>query len=390
MIAVSHVKTTSLWLVLACGIPGWAAAQDVPLVRLDPPAATFPRGFSRIVGFWELRNGTVLVTDQLEEAIQLLDFASGRAQALSREGQGPGEYGMVGRLLAVNGDTTLMDDAVNGRFLRIFPDGRVDMETVPRTSVGSGGDGYYVFPRGVDRQGRYFFDLAGIVAAGADYGAKGVSPVFRFDPASGTTDSVAYLRFPPMLAGLRRAGRSGVGPGISLGAVSQAYQPRDDWAVDGDGRVAVVRHDDYHVEWHAPGRPPVNGPSVRHQPVPVGTAEKEAWLRSRGGGTMTVSDRQGTRQFRAPQPRAEDVEWPATLPPFTGTPRITPEGDLWVQRSLPAAVTRPRFDVFDRGGRLVRQIELPEGRRLLGFGRAALYAIRTDADGLQWLEKFRR
>jgi hypothetical protein len=84
------------------------------------------------------------------------------------------------------------------------------------------------------------------------------------------------------------------------------------------------------------------------------------------------------------------VEWPATLPAFSGTPRLGPEGDLWVQRSVPAAFKRERYDVFDRAGRLVRQIEFPEGRRLIGLGQGVLYAVRTDEDGLVWLEKYRR
>jgi hypothetical protein len=67
---------------------------------------------------------------------------------------------------------------------------------------------------------------------------------------------------------------------------------------------------------------------------------------------------------------------------------MAPDGALWVERSV-AAGAAPVLDVFDQEGRLVRQVTLPAGRRLVGFGRGVLYAVAADDDGLETLERYR-
>jgi hypothetical protein len=87
----------------------------------------------------------------------------------------------------------------------------------------------------------------------------------------------------------------------------------------------------------------------------------------------------------------KNVDWAEFKPPFTsGAVFVTPEGELWVLASQPANVKTPLYDVFDSRGARIRQVRLPEGRRLVGFGRAALYAVHKDADDLEWLERYPR
>jgi hypothetical protein len=69
---------------------------------------------------------------------------------------------------------------------------------------------------------------------------------------------------------------------------------------------------------------------------------------------------------------------------------MAPEGQLWLQRSNPTQDSTAVYDVFDTTGRQAAQVTLPRGRRLVGLGQGTLYATRTDADGLQWLERYRR
>jgi hypothetical protein len=47
-------------------------------------------------------------------------------------------------------------------------------------------------------------------------------------------------------------------------------------------------------------------------------------------------------------------------------------------------------DVFGASARHARQVVLPAHRTLLGIGRSAVYLLRTDDDGLQWLERYQR
>ena len=102
---------------------------------------------------------------------------------------------------------------------------------------------------------------------------------------------------------------------------------------------------------------------------------------SRGGGG---------RAIRMPRPDPDDQDWPEFKPPFPrGGVSATPEGTIWVQRHVPFG-EQPAYDVFDEHGVRVRQVILPAGRRLVGFGPGKVYLINVDEDDLQWLETYRR
>lgn len=95
--------------------------------------------------------------------------------------------------------------------------------------------------------------------------------------------------------------------------------------------------------------------------------------------------------MRPPAPRAEDLQWPPFKPAFVEQDvYVTPEGDLWVRVSQPAGARPIVFDVFDGTGARRMQVEVPEGRRVVGFGAGSLYAVARDADDLEWLERYAR
>ena len=56
----------------------------------------------------------------------------------------------------------------------------------------------------------------------------------------------------------------------------------------------------------------------------------------------------------APPPRvapqeASEIEWPETLPAFSGNDAVqmTPDGQVWVQRVKSASDKTPTYDIFD-------------------------------------------
>ena len=102
------------------------------------------------------------------------------------------------------------------------------------------------------------------------------------------------------------------------------------------------------------------------------------------------SEGSGSRTMRLPSPDADELDWPEVKPAFQrGGVRATADGELWVRRYV--AHGEPELhDVFDSSGNRVRQVELPAGRRLLGFGNGVVYLVRTDEDDLQWIERYRR
>ncbi len=357
-------------------------AQRVETVELTEPDARFPEPFSSVIGFVELSDGQVLITDRLEQTVARLDFATGTVEPIGRPGGGPGEYQMPGWLFALPGDTTLMMDLGNQRFAVILPEGRISSNTLPLRHPA----GFPIFPRGVDAEGRIYFDLAGMMMPGLEEAAmQGVAPILRWDRASNALDTLGYINFPPM---------EPAGPGearISLGGGGGPYDGRDAWSVAPNGRVGIARYTDYHVEWLSADGESVTGPTIEFEPIPVTQDDKEAWAEQMTSRGVMIQVENGRRRtMRPPRPSTDNLDWPETKPPFTGGGAwATPDGGLWVERSRPADEDRRTYDVFDGRGELIQRVELMPDRRIVAFGDGVVYVTYTDEDDLEWLERYR-
>jgi hypothetical protein len=321
--------------------------------------------------------------------VTLADFRSGTATAIGREGQGPREFAFPTGLVPLPGDTTLLVDPGQRRFLTIAPDGK-PVGTVPFPEGLNG----IVTVRGADRQGRIYIQ-------GSLFG--GTPGLGGPDGDGALPDSVALLRWTPGRAGFDTLGRvkvpsiaRAVSGGSNARAVvmrQQPFSPSDEWSVAPDGRVAVARAGTYRVEWL--GRPAVSGPAVSYARVPVTQADKDAVNRqgrdARGRFSVQVGGGGGRGASAPPPPQLPEPDWPEFKPAFVGAgARMAPNGEFWVQRSQPAGAA-PLYDVFDGQGRLARQVRLAKDTRVVGFGATSVYVARTDNDDeLQYLQRFRR
>jgi hypothetical protein len=381
----AEIMSRPLIVLTAClAVP--AAAQTVPTTRLSKPDVTFTEPFSQIIGLREIAGGRVIISDGTEDHVALLDFAAGDMKSIGRQGGGPGEYGSPGPLLALTADTTIMPDFGNRRALLIGPGGEVS--SLPLRDFGSS----VLVPRWSDGRGRLYGQAPLMLTGAPGGGAPQIPdsmPVLRWDRATDRLDTV--LMVPNPMAGGGGAVTMmvrGAGGARPLGGSRQrAFYPADVWAVVPDGRIALVRADDYHVEWiGANGRKTV-GPTIPYERIKVTKADQDEWIKTRASGTRMVVN---GRRMTPPPIDPKDVDWAEYKPPFASSVAVTPEGELWVPRSQPAGAKGPLYDVFDSRGGLVRQVRLPEGRRLVGFGRGTLYAVHKDADDLEWLERYRR
>ncbi len=106
---------------------------------------------------------------------------------------------------------------------------------------------------------------------------------------------------------------------------------------------------------------------------------------------MMLGGSGGGRTLETPRPNLAEIDFPDVKPPFrsTGT-SVTPDGEVWVRRHQGHDAERPLYDVFDAGGELIKQVRLPAGRSIVGFGRGVVYAVSVDEDDLQWLERYTR
>lgn len=358
----------------------------VPLRHLAGPDRALPAQFNQIRGVVERPDGTVLVADRLAEAVVIADFVTGRTRPVGRAGGGPAEYRLPSGLVPYAGDSVLLIDEGNNRLALIAPDGtirRTFAAVTPGIEVG-------LFPRAVDQAGRYYAVVPAWVRFGQGLQRDSL-PLIRYRPSARRSERVAWIHPAPEPGDPPHRDR----PRFPMTVFGAA----DAWAVGPDGRVAVVRAHDYHVEWIDAAGAGTTGPPVAWTPLPVTREDQldaiRTLLMNSGVGGKGNADRPPGGLEATPADMladkavaevADNMAFARTKPAFSDTaPRIAPDGMLWVARSGRLAAPS-RWDVFDRSGRLVFAVELPKGRRLGGLGRGAVYLVAVDTDGNETLE----
>ncbi len=388
----SGIALPTLGMLAVLGVA--AAQAQVPEQQLTQPTASFPYEFSTVAGLRELPDGRVMVADGLGQVLMVLDMAVGRADTIGRPGQGPREYRQPDGLFALPGDSTLLVDLGNGRLTVLGPDFSFGATTpISQGSVEPGrgmGTMSIRIPRAVDSRGRFYYQPMGGMGRG------GMMPdsaaVVRWDRATGAVDTLAQVK----LQDFTSSTSGGINnQAVSISAVPMS--PQDAWAAGPDGSIAIARAGDYSVEWVRPDGSVVRGPANDYNPVRVGRDEKQAWVeRSARSGLrvqMAVENGRVSTSFGRGGRARDDweqqyPEWPEVMPAFQPNGVfVTPDGQMWVERYV-AAAEPPTFDVFDSAGRMVKRISFSPGRRLVGFGRTAVYLVSADEFDLLRLEKY--
>jgi len=393
----------SLALLSAAALVGAAPLlAQAPLKTLTKPDAEYAEPFTMISAIRELGDGRVIVSDIREKSVQLVDLKSGKTQKIGREGSGPGEYAMPARLLAFPGDTSVVYDPLNRRFLTIGPDGKPGaFVSYESDEPGPGGRAVVRMSLGArytDARGR-LYSQAPNYSIGPDGtpASADSAPIVRFDRSTKQTDTLAWIAVP---AARIQSSQGGTNVSVRVGG-SNPFAAADDWAVTPDGRVAVLRSKDYHVDWYSPNGQRTSGPAIAYEKIKVTDEDKKQWRErqaSGAGATGIVVTREigpgGTTQsagvappnMRAPEP----TDWPEVKPAFTAqaaTP--APNGQLWVLRTRRANDKVPTYDVFDASGRVVNRVAVPPSTRVVGFGNGTVYLARSDEDDLQYLQRYR-
>ncbi len=369
-------------LATACGDQAGTAGPP-PVIDLPPAEATLQgRDFSRVLSVAELEDGRVLATDQIENSIYVIDFQSGEVRTEGSSGEGPGEYGRVGHLYPLGGDSTLLVSEPP-RLLLLAGDRIVQGLDPVYPRLGMGGTGEP--PWGVDRSGRVL-------------GVEG----FAFQPRSGWqrmhADSLLILLStgsvfnegtsePDTVGRVGGQGRWGVehvstvarmgGQEVTMNSTltSPLASEGQGWLF-ADGWVALAHPDPYRVDWLTPA-----GEWIRGAPLPM--TPTDATLEEQ---CLAISRR--TPDAQCDPDRYPD--WPNQVPPFTmvldrgwitpgGTAlRPGPHGLLLIRRTPTTEASETRYDVVDRSGALRGTIRMPEGGTIVGFGSESLYAVQKD------------
>lgn len=376
---MSHHPCLALVLVLLAA-PAPLGGQSPPPHLLGPPVLEVPHEFSRVGGVAELAGGRLLVADSRDHLLHIVDLATGRTEQLGRQGQGPGEYQSAFGVVRVRGDTVLVYDPRNSRFLQVTPGGAIAGSLPISSSARRGG---LALPRGADAAGRLYWDRV----------------VLTNDPPAGmkrrqTLDLVRWL------PGSERVDTIGTVADHAPEMHAHRFHPfaqRDAWIVTPEGRVGVLVAATYRLRWLEPGGMVRDGPLLAHAPLPVTEADREAFREYRAMNPAGGASLSGPAATSGPTPEARrraseaypDAMFPRHKPPFEENGAwLSPGGEIWVVRSRPAGDPSAVVDVLDSGGVLRRVVRLPPGTRLVALERGGIYLVRTDADGLEFLQRY--
>lgn len=395
MVARRTIAHAVAALALAAHAPNAAGAQAVR--QLTKPDVEFPEPFTQVTGLRELTDGRLVVIDSRDKIVELVDLKAGSAIKIGREGSGPGEYAFPMRLVPLGGDSSGVYDMLNSRLLVVLPNGKPGnfITTDAPSGAGAGGGTVRIggaVPRYTDSQGRLYWSgqpFAAPTPGGGPPRTADSIPLVRHDRRTKVTDTVAFMRVAKN--NVQTSGSAG-SMQVRVG-VSNPFQPRDEWAVTPDGRVAVLRSPEYRVDWYGPtGKS--SAPAIPYERIKVTEQHKQAWRDSRKQQTsLMVTMNNGQRSVQTGPPPAnmpDPGDWPELMPPFLDNAVfVAPNGMIWVNRTREANDDTPNLDVIDASGKVAVRFELPKNTRLVGVGNGTVYATRSDDDDLQYLQRYR-
>lgn len=378
------------WMATISAVAAVAAlpvsAQERPL---GEATAVHRAEFAVVNSVRELADGRVIVADPLARVVVLLDADLQAADTLGGLGEGPDEYRQPDAVWPLPGDSTLLVDLGNARLTALGPDGGFG-PTRPIAQEGRGGPAppSLAIPGGVDATGAiYFTGMPGMTPRGP----SDTVPVFRL-PRDGAAAPVVRVKTTSYTAQ-----SSGGADQRNVSIRPIPLSPTDVWAAGPDGTVWVARAGEPRIDRVAPDGTVRRGPAVEVADVPIGRAEREEWAAAResaGGGIgIEVTEVNGERSMSmrrggGGEPDLDAMTWPEVKGPWVdGSGAVDPRGRFWVRRSLPAGEPA-LYDVFDGDGRRTASIRLPADRRVVGFGRDAVYVVHVDPFDLKILERY--
>lgn len=352
-------------------------AQTTPAVRriaLKPANAKLDAEFVRLTSVRELSDGRAIVSDPGSGALQVVDFARRTASPLSRKGKGPLEWGSAALVDPIAGDSSIMTDFINQRWL-LFDGGQAVGTVPPDHPAVRAAQGFY----GADMRG--FVLIKRMVQR-----PPGVTMITRADSQSlvlvdrrtGRQDTVGRMRELPRRYEKRLRADGSISYSGSTATESGAQG--EDARLMLDGTIAVVRVEPLRVDFRFP-----DGAWVRGAPLPISGARVDARERERIMGRRAQNRRDAER---IGFPVAPDPPMPTTLPVLDAlSPKPLPDGRIALKRRSTAANPQSRWIIINRRGTLDGEIVLGPREDLLGFGAKSVYVKFTDEDDIQRLRR---
>ncbi|HJR36699.1 MAG TPA: hypothetical protein VJ817_17220 [Gemmatimonadales bacterium] len=333
----------------------------------------------------ELSDGRVLVTDPSEGRIVVIDMRSGSVLRIGRIGRGPSEYQLLGPLFSLAGDSSLMADFSQHRWL-LFSGPSIVATLPPDTPIIKA---IKVMAKGADALGNVWIavsprEMGSAPAGTVTFGPADSDFVVRGNRLTAKLDTVTQVRVAPSRRTVSINSRGGRGftmgyPPLSVGEEAVLFA---------DGWFAVARLDPYRVDWISPDGQVVYGNPIQVTPIKVTTAEKEAYHARRAGwaefpAMLPQSFKDRIRLAR----QAVRDQWPAEFPPFAKGLIAGGEGNLWLRHPVSMNYLNNRYDIVDRRGRRLGVVALGNRERIVTVSRTSVYVAWKDSDDIERLRR---
>jgi hypothetical protein len=424
-------------------LPAITSAQQRPPVRqLGPVVAKSSDALASIVGLRSLGDGRVLVNDVRGRRLVLYDagLASPVVVADSTSATANAYAGTTAGLIPYRADSSLFVDPQSMSMLIIDGSGKIArVMSVPRTQDVMMLAGPFSTSVGFDSRGRLLYrsppQLRGFgPRAGGPGGAGGFRPpefpdslpIVRIDLASRRLDTLAFGRIPKVKFDVvQTEGR------FSVTSQMNPLPTVDDFVVLSDGTLAMVRGNDYHVDYYAPDGTKISAPKIPFDWQRLTDDDKVAFIdsvkaararqlaaNSTAGGTaigggaggggggvpVTTIITAGPDGFGGRRPAGAggggggggpqvNFVSPSELPDykpafFAGSTKADTEGNLWI-RTIPTKKIDggPVYDVVNRKGELVDRVQVPLNSTIAGFGSDGTVFLALQSSNTFYLEK---
>jgi hypothetical protein len=404
---------------LTCGTVAAAqtspAQQGVPVVNVTPAVARTTTTLGAVLGVRELSDGKLLVNDAGRRQIRIFNATLANATvALDSTPGASNSYGpRRAEIFPYLGDTTAFTEILATDVLLLDRTGRV----ARAVALPQQDDGITPFavrfpmPSAIDNKGR-------LLARGGVAVRNGVmadsSLIYRADLDTRQIDVVGAVHL-----GSKGERNRSEPPEDGKRVVTTIRQPvptEDAWAVLSDGTIALVRGQDYHVDWILPDgsksattRLPFDwkrltdedkqkladsakvvwdslmvirnarnaGPA---QPArgEGGSGDAPAGRGRSGGGVAEPGSSQGGSIQRMVSVPLSDI--PDFYPPVRRNSAMADlDGNLWILPTTSAQSQRGElvYDVVNPKKGLFQRVRMPVGRSIAGFGKGGVLYLQS-------------
>ncbi|MEP6834314.1 MAG: hypothetical protein ABJB74_13040 [Gemmatimonas sp.] len=367
------------------------AASTIPVRKLTNIVSSDTTVLMGLSGMRYLPNGSVLVNDPNKRQLVLFDSTLKKYTIIADTStNSPNSYGLrpsTGGLIAYIADSSLYVDSESGAFLVIDPSGaftRVMAPTRPSdlriiVSAPFGTAGF-------DAKGRLIYKSSRPAAGNNGFAIptdgkplvlpqSDSSPIMRMDLDNRTVDTIAMMKnavVKQMIIGNQNS--------IRIAAVINPLPAADEWTLTPDGTIAIVRTQDYHIDWLGADGKLVSTPKMPFEWKRITLEEKQQMLDS-----VKKADADRLAKLPPQPPPPPGISLPPIMPIMTVEPSEIPdfyppvragqvrsdyEGRVWIlpSTSIAGAAGGLAYDVVNREGEIVERVQLPKDRTLVGFG----------------------